>query len=183
MKTFYSFLFIFSATIFAFSSCSADSPLPNMLVSGENGYNYSQSKRAWVKLKKEHGNSYTYTVLELSWTGAGSTTTLEVIKGKIASRSYESYLVSDNDGTKEIIFTYSETGEEIGVHPEGAPASTIDELYKTCISRYLVVHPGANYVYFDTNEEGVMTLCGYVPKGCADDCFKGIHIVDFRWKD
>ena len=152
-------------------------------VEGEHGFNFQESKSAWKKLKKEHGNSYVYTVLEQSWTGHGSETTIEVEKGKVKGRSYIAFTISDEDGSRSITDRYEERSRrEIGSHSLGAPPYTIDDLYSTCISKYLTVDHKANEVFFETNEEGVLMLCGFVPVGCQDDCYRGIRISSFSWK-
>ncbi|MGA9326262.1 MAG: hypothetical protein WBV47_09460, partial [Salegentibacter sp.] len=66
-------------------------------------------------------------------------------------------------------------------HEEGAEALNIDELYDVCISKYLVVSPAENTVYFNTWGEGVISTCGYVPDGCMDDCFIGFEMSHFEW--
>ncbi len=79
------------------------------------------------------------------------------------------------------IESYTETGEEIGSHSEGFDPLLIDELYETCISEYLRVNTGENDVYFNTNEAGIISNCGFVEKGCVDDCFIGFRISEFQW--
>lgn len=170
-------------TLFLMFSCSVETLQENLTIEGEHGYNFRESKAEWDVLKKKNGNSYSYTILEQSWTGAGSETTIIVEKGKVVSRNYIAFVISDEDGHKEITDSYEEKSrKEIGKHSSGAPPHTMDDLYKTCISQYLVVDPDANQVYFETNVEGVMMLCGFVPAGCHDDCYRGIRISHFSWR-
>lgn len=169
--------------LFLMFSCSMDALQENIQIEGEHGYNFRESKAAWDELKRKNGNSYEYTILEQSWTGTGSETTIDVEKGRVIGRYYLAFEISDEDGSKEITDSYEETSKkEIGSHSLGAPPHTIDDLYKTCISEYLIVDPDSNEVYFETNEEGVMILCGFVPIGCQDDCYRGIRISAFSWK-
>lgn len=171
----FTFLLIFS--------CSVDALQENLTLEGEYGFNFRESKAEWDKLKKKNGNSYVYTILEQSWTGHGSETTIEVVKGKVTGRYYIAFEISDEDGSKNITDSYEETlRKDIGKHDAGAPPYTMDDLYRTCISEYLVADPDTNEVYFETNEEGVMMLCGFVPLGCHDDCYRGIRISYFAWK-
>tara|TARA_R110000851_G_scaffold279768_1_gene433063 strand:- start:472 stop:612 length:141 start_codon:yes stop_codon:yes gene_type:complete len=44
-----------------------------------------------------------------------------------------------------------------------------------------VVDKEKNTLYFETEINGIMTLCGFVPNGCADDCYQGISIDSFEW--
>ena len=170
--------------LFLVFSCSMESVRENLLIEGEHGFNFTESKSQWDELKKRNGNSYEYTLLEQSWTGVGSETTITVEKGKVVGRDFVAFVISEEDGTKEITDTYKEESKkEIGTHSLGAPPQSIDDLYKTCVSEYLIADPDSNTVYFDTNEEGIIALCGYVPVGCGDDCFKGIVISHFAWKN
>lgn len=171
-------LLVFSLLLF---SCSTDLYAPNLLVTGENGYNYLQSEKEWKKLKNKHQNSYSYTVGEESFSGFGSETTITVMNGEVVSRKYEAYMISENDGSKEITETYTETEDDLGSHSEGAPPVTLDELYEDCGTEYLMVDPETNTIYFDTNEEGVISLCGHVPELCGDDCFVGFRLTKFEW--
>ncbi len=36
-------------------------------------------------------------------------------------------------------------------------------------------------MYFENKHSEMMPLCGYVPKGCHDDCFEGVTISAFEW--
>lgn len=165
-----------------FISCSIESVRTNVDKEGEHGFSFRESKHQWDKLKAKNGNSYTYTFLEQSFTGAGSETTIEVQKGKVVARHFEAFEILD-DGSRVVLYTYQETSnKELGTHPEGTAVLTMDELYRTCISQYLIADPEANEIYFETNEQGVMMFCGYVPYGCHDDCYIGISLSHFSWK-
>ena len=168
--------------LLTFFSCSIEAVRENLLLEGEYGYNFRESKSQWDKLKREHGNSYEYTLMEQSWTGHGSETTMKVENGKVVARYFEAFIISDEDGSKKITDSYrEESKKEIGSHEEGAPPLSIDDLYKTCLAEYLIFDPGANMVYFETTKDGIIALCGYVPTGCADDCFQGLKISYFSW--
>lgn len=182
MEKLYS-IFVIPITCMLFFSCSVEAMQDKLSIEGEHGYDFRESRTAWKNLKKENGNSYEYMILEQSWTGHGSETTIEVQEGKVRGRYYVAFIISNEDGSKTITDTYEERSKkEIGSHSLGAPPYTIDDLYRTCLSKYLTVDHEANNVFFETNEEGVMMLCGFVPIGCQDDCFKGIRISFFAWK-
>ena len=124
MEKYYTFLLL-PLIFFLFYSCSIDTMQEKLSVEGEHGFNFQESKSAWKKLKKEHGNSYVYTVLEQSWTGHGSETTIEVEKGKVKGRSYIAFTISDEDGSRSITDRYEERSRrEIGSHSLGAPPYT-----------------------------------------------------------
>ncbi|WP_423818695.1 hypothetical protein V5739_14110 [Salinimicrobium sp. TIG7-5_MAKvit] len=181
MKKLY-LIFVLSVT-FVLNSCSVDTMQNRLDVEGEHGYDFRESRAAWKDLKREQGNSYTYTILVQSWTGYGSETTIKVEGGKVKKRYYVAFIISEEDGSRTVTETYEEnTKKELGSHAVGAPAYTIDHLYTTCLSKYLTVDHETNKVFFDTNDDGVMMLCGYMPAGCQDDCFRGIKISEFNWK-
>jgi hypothetical protein len=147
----------------------------------ENEISYKESLNKWNELKNDNGNSYTYQTTFLSWAGFGSTTEFKVIDGKITTRIYHEFRTNDKTGERNIIESYKEDEDTLGSHEKGASLLTIDELYSSCASNYLVVDKDKNTIYFKTNINGLMTLCGFVPNGCADDCYVGISIDSFEW--
>ncbi|MFZ0489894.1 MAG: hypothetical protein WAM00_06610 [Salegentibacter sp.] len=152
-------------------------------IKGDSGISYNDSKVLWEELKTTNGNSYNYTIRFLSFAGFGSNTTITVTEGVVTERRYEAFEQREAEGglIEEIVESYVETGADIGTHEEGAEALNIDELYDVCISKYLVVSPAENTVYFNTWGEGVISTCGYVPDGCMDDCFIGFEMSHFEW--
>lgn len=162
-------------------SCSAELYSPNLLITGNSGYNFVQSQKEWNKLKRRYKESYTYTIFEQSHTGSGSETTIVVKNGEVISREYEYFTVSEDDGTREVTNSFYEEKEELSSHPEGWAPVKMDDLYRDCGAKYLKVDPETHTLYFDTNDEGVIILCGNVPDLCADDCFQGFTISRFEW--
>jgi len=142
-------------------------------------YNYEQSVDLWNELKVKNGNSYIYQRAFTSWTRHGFMTEIKVENGIVTERKYQSFQY--NGKTKIIKKSYVEKGNKIGSHDEGFDAVTIDDLYKTCAAEYLVVDTALNEIYFETNEDGIMTICGYYSKGCADDCYQGVSLFGFKW--
>jgi len=151
------------------------------LIKGQNGLSYNESLNKWTYLKKINGESYTYQTTFLSWAGFGSTTQLKIAEGKVIARIYKEFSTDEQTGQRKITDSYSEVEETLGSHEKGASPMTIDELYNSCASDYLIVDKENNTLYFETNINGLMTLCGFVPNGCADDCFQGISIDSFEW--
>ncbi len=76
---------------------------------------------------------------------------------------------------------WTELDNEIGVHTT-TPASqawTLDQIYVW--ARHLMrKDPQAGRLYLETENQGMISLCGYVPVGCADACFEGIRIHRIR---
>ncbi len=148
---------------------------------GESGLSYNESLSKWAGLKSKNGNTYVYQTTFTSWTGFGSVTELKVIDGIVTSRIYQEFETNETNGQHEIIDSYSETKVDLGIHEKGAKPLTIDELYNTCASEYLIVDEKNNTLYFETELNGLMTMCGFVPNGCMDDCYRGISINSFKW--
>jgi len=176
------YLSVFLFTMFLLSC--ANTNLKTQQISGKSGVSYDDSEEIWKKLKSENEDSYSYTVNSISWSGFGSRTTITVKDGLVSKREYiyfEQVLNEESELEEVEIESYIETGEEIGSNPEGFQPFLIDELYETCISEYLRVNKGENDIYFNTNEAGIISNCGFVEKGCIDDCFKGFRISKFQW--
>ena len=149
-------------------------------VDSEN-ISYKESLQKWEDLKKEKGDSYIYEQKYSSWVGFGHTTQITVKQGVVVSRSYESFKINDN-GEREITKSYTETEKNIGKNEEGAPAITMDQLYKDA-KKHLDVNSKKNTIIFSTFNNGILMTCGYIPKGCADDCFNGVSLSGFTWID
>jgi len=151
---------------------------------GESGLSYNESFSKWNELKKINGNSYIYQTTFVSWAGFGNITELKVEEGIVTSRVYQEFKTNETNGQREISDTYAETKTNLGSHEKGATPLTIDDLYNSCAREYLVVDEKNNTLYFETDKiNGLVTLCGFVPKGCMDDCFRGIKINSFDWID
>lgn len=179
MKNFY--LILLSALVFI--SCSNDENELSILntFKSENGLSYNESIDNWTKLKETNGKSYIYEATFVSWAGFGSVTEIKVEEGNVTSRVYEAFEIDGQSGTRTIVDTYTENSDELGSHESGAKPLTIDELYTSCASDYLIIDQKNNTLYFETDINGTMTLCGFVPNSCVDDCYQGIRISSFIW--
>lgn len=100
------------------------------------------------------------------------------ILGKEYPEDIQVYLIAI-----ETILKYTEEKEALNTHQEGSPAITLDELYDNCAAVYLKADTTKNRITFRVDEAGIVSSCGYTPKNCADDCFKGIHITKIKWLD
>ncbi|APS39263.1 MULTISPECIES: hypothetical protein [Salegentibacter] len=172
--------FLFFLVLF---SCS-ENENNNSAITGESGVSYNESKKVWSELKNINGNSYSYTISFISWSGFGNRTIISVKDGIISKREYLYYeqTYSDEGEMVEVeIKSYTETGEEIGSNSEGFDPLLIDELYQTCLSDYLNINKADNEIYFNTDEAGIISNCGFVETGCVDDCFRGFRISEFNW--
>ncbi len=165
------------------SSCNDNTdPLSNLTqLVGETGFSYMDSYDSWTQLKEQNGNSYKYQTTFTSWAGFGNTTEIMVENGVVTGRAYHEFVINDTTGEYKTMSSYIETSSNLGSNEAGAELMTIDELYSTCASEYLIVKKSENRIYFETDTTGLMTLCGYVPNSCADDCYYGIRIDSFDW--
>ncbi len=186
MKTYLKF---FLGLTLIFTSCEKnddsdknEATIPSSL-KGENRLSYNESLNKWNELKKVNGNSYVYQTTFLSWTGFGSTTELKVVEGKVTTRNYREFNTDEQTGERVTTGSYTENENELGSHEKGAAPFTIDELYNSCARDYFVVDEENNTLHFETDVNGLMTLCGFVPNGCLDDCYQGISIESFDWID
>ncbi|MEM7106388.1 MAG: hypothetical protein AAF502_24890 [Bacteroidota bacterium] len=187
--------FSFLLSILFITACSTsqiwkpEAPLDHAYteVVSEYGFNYMESLGAWEKLKAENGNSYVYRISYASWVGYHNYTEISVRNGKIVSRKYEEFSpgkMVDEDGNSvknPDDITYVENQDQINSNSQGFHAVLFEELYKSCGKDYIIEDPQWNSISFDTNEEGIMTLCGYTPNNCADDCFRGLYVSEFSW--
>lgn len=142
---------------------------------------YTESLAKWEESKKTYNNSYIYTLDYSSYEGNfGYSTTLVIKKGKIEERRYQSYKFKD-DGQKVIDKMWTETKGKVGKNKEGFPAKTMDELYADCGNNYIKVDKSLNQIVFEPDYSGILTMCGYWPNDCEDDCYEGVTISSFSW--
>ena len=178
MKT---YKYILPFFVLLLMSCMQNSELTSL--KGDSDINYKESFAKWNELKKTNGNSYTYQATFSSWTGFGSITEFRIENGKVVSRTYQEFSINDTTGHKETRDIYTETVDDLNSHERGVTPLTIDELYDSCAKDYLIADTDENTLYFNTELNGTMNLCGYVPNNCADDCYHGIRINSFQWID
>nr|WP_321413354.1 hypothetical protein [uncultured Allomuricauda sp.] len=137
---------------------------------------FTLSHRAWENFKETNNNSYRYTVIQSSWVGFSTKTTITVEAGTITERSF---LYTSTEGLSSEIpedeLAWTETNDEIGIHARGAEPLTLDNIYERAETDWLLDRPSATS-YFETMDNGIISICGYVEKNCVDDCFIGIHI-------
>ena len=137
---------------------------------------YDKSYKAWLSFKESSGNSYRYTVTGYSWTGISWQTTISVTNGKITRRAFKYTLpVGSSVNIPPDALEWTEDENEINLHPNGAPAITLDEVYEKARSEWLTKRKNAK-TYFEAKNNDLISSCGYVEDGCADDCFTGIRI-------
>lgn len=143
---------------------------------------YNDSAEAWEINKKTKSNSYSFTINSQSAFGFGSNTIITVINGKVVSREYEGYIITEQ-GQQEIIKTWIENENELGSHEEGAKPITLDEIYTDCKTNILTANEEDNYIVFLAENGDLLSVCSYFPKNCQDDCSIGYRISDIQLID
>lgn len=138
---------------------------------------FEKSQKAWANFKESTDNSYKYKVVGGSWVGYAWETGITVVKGKITQRHFKYTTtngLSDDVPVSELEWT--EVGNEIGIHKFAvALPLTLDEIYDKAEQEWLIKRKDTK-TYFETENNGLISTCGFVENGCADDCFIGIHI-------
>lgn len=152
--------------------------------SEDNTVRYNNSLAQWEQDKKDHNNSYQFSMMYSSSEGNFSyTTTMIVTQGLITSRKYEEYTYeADNEGNwkPKPGITWIEDKSQIGTHKEGFKAQTFDDLYANCPD-FINADLDKYYIFFDVGYDGLMVTCGTSEIDCVDDCFDGISISSFEW--
>lgn len=138
---------------------------------------FDRSYAAWQTFKKTSGNSYRYEVVWASWAGIQRSTTITVKDGIVVERIYKQTYRESWDPNAPLQETgFTEEEGEINSHEEGAPGITMDEVYQKAKNHWLKKRPDVK-VIFETKNDGMISTCGFIPDGCADDCFNGITIA------
>lgn len=177
-------LWLISLLIIAISPIKAQAPMTH----GDSlRADFEQSLQQWKMLKTQHNDSYEYVVSWQSAFGFGHITTITVREGQVISRKYEErnspdYLQPEDD-TFEEEFAEESTNSDTLLHPkdDGFRGITLDEVYRECEEIHLQQNEQENWLYFTTDEAGILKVCSSVPFGCEDDCSEGVYISKFRW--
>ena len=138
------------------------------------------SRDTWRSFKKVNGNTYYYVVSASSWLGFSSKTTIFVVNGVVTKRAYESFMVDGAPGQVKPLQSWTEDKTTLNQHPEGAESITLDQVYDKAKNDWLKVDKKENDIYFEIENSGMISLAGYTPKNCADDCLRGIRIVEIK---
>lgn len=152
--------------LFLTVSCSKDELRSDL----ENSYDN------WEDFKKANNNSYFYNATTSSWAGFSTETTIVVKNGVVTEKIYKMYTINGSNGVKTLTASWSEDTPSLGSHQQGAETLTIDQIYEKAKNVWLKADKEINTIYFEEKNSGMISKCGYVPKGCMDDCFIGIEI-------
>lgn len=143
---------------------------------------YDKSYTAWLDFKSSSHNSYTYTANSGSVFGGYYVETKFTVKdGTITMREFQSGNYKPNTNDLIITKTWTENSSSLNTHGnEGHELLTLDQIYNKAKTVWLKADPKQNDVYFESKNNGLISLAGFVPKGCQDDCFNGIIIKNIN---
>ncbi len=159
--------------IFIFASCKKEAATDSIVTDIHDSYHQFE------KFKASSKNNYVYTVSTSSWVGYSTITKIQVKNGIVVGRIFTS-TIRGNDGALKTFATWNEGTSDLNSNQEGAASLTLDEVYHKAKNEWLKVDKSANQIYFEAKNNGLISNCGYVPNGCADDCFFGIRITEIK---
>ncbi|MBI2282229.1 MAG: hypothetical protein HYU71_00810 [Bacteroidetes bacterium] len=137
---------------------------------------FEKSEQLWNTYKNSIDNSYSYITYSGSVFGGHSETQITVQNGKVTGRFFISGVYQQNASQLVIKETWTEDLATLNTHINGAKSLTLDEIYRKASKEWLNVDTKTNDIYFSTDTMGFIASCGYVAKGCQDDCFTGVYI-------
>ena len=137
----------------------------------------NESLPKWQAAKKACSGNYEYTVRFASWVGFGNETTIVVRDNKIVERRYRSWSAPNREpvppggeAPKPEGESWTEKGDELGSHKQGAPLKTVDDLYVDAAKSLDADRDPANTrYYFRADKAGLMLACFYQDTRIADD--------------
>lgn len=138
--------------------------------------NFENSYKDWLSFKATSGNSYSYMVTQGSVFGPAWQTTITVSNGKVTQRHFKYTSTEGMINVPPEVLEWTENETEISSHTSAAAALTLDQIYDKARNEWLIKRKNAE-AYLETNNNGLISSCGYVEDGCVDDCFRGIHIA------
>ncbi len=143
---------------------------------------YDKSYVAWLNFKSSSHNSYTYTACSGSvFGGYYVETKFTVQNGTIAMREFQSGNYKPNTHDLIITKTWTENRSSLNTHGnEGHELLTLDQIYSKAKTVWLKADLKQNDIYFESKNNDLISLAGFVPKGCQDDCFNGIIIKNIN---
>ena len=137
---------------------------------------FEKSKQVWNTYKNSINNSYSYITYHSSVFGSYAETKIIVQDGTVIGRIFKAGVYLQNTSQLDVRESWTETISDLNTHTNGAKTLTLDDIYQKAPKEWLNVDAKMNHVYFTTDTNGFIASCGYVPKGCMDDCFSGVQI-------
>ncbi|TCI91825.1 hypothetical protein [Tenacibaculum sp. M341] len=136
---------------------------------------FETSFKSWRSFKKQSKNAYKYVVKNSSWIGLSWETTITVEDGIVIQRVFKYTEIDPSINIDQDDLEWVEEGNDIGTHNNGASPITLDEIYAEAENNWLKDRDDV-IIYFETENNGMISICGYTNKQCSDDCFIGVTI-------
>lgn len=132
----------------------------------------AESRQKWTDFVEKSGGTYAYEVSNSSFTGARWTTTITVRDGKVVERSYAVYGPPQpmvGFPAPKPMRSWTEVGEKIGSHAEGAPPRTVEAMYDAAKALLAEDLEDSERLYLRFNDQGILSSCFVVDTRIADD--------------
>ena len=134
--------------------------------------------KAWEAAKAKCKGNYSYKVGFQSFVGFGHETTIVVKNNKVTERHYRTFnrrrpIAPPRPGggapAQPKTISWVEKGEAIGTNKRGAPAKTLDELYKVALETAQKPLKQFERRYIRSDKQGLLVSCYIRDRRIADD--------------
>lgn len=134
------------------------------------------ASRELIKQQLLSHRSYSLVSRDSSASGVSWSYELDVTDNQVVARRYQQW---DSDGAR--MESWSELGDDVGAHQSG-PRDNLDKLYDQCLEKVLSQPSEQNDFFVTIGQDGTLSTCVFVPKGCQDDCSQGVVIDEVSWR-
>ncbi|MBT5845109.1 MAG: protease inhibitor I42 family protein [Verrucomicrobiales bacterium] len=134
--------------------------------------------KAWERAKVKSNGNYSYKIGFQSWVGFGHETTIVVRNNKVAERHFRTFnrarpIAPPRPGggapAQPKTISWVETGKAIGTNKGGAPAKTLDELYKIALETAQKPLKQFERRSIRSDKQGLLVSCYIMDRRIADD--------------
>ena len=134
--------------------------------------------KVWEGAKVKSKGNYSYKIGFQSWVGFGHETTIVVRNNKVAERHFRTFnrarpIAPPRPGgrapAQPKTISWVETGKAIGTNKGGAPAKTLDELYKIALETAQKQLKQFERRYIRSDKQGLLVSCYIMDRRIADD--------------
>jgi len=151
------------------------------LFAQEDAAKLETSLKSWQQAKAQCKGNYTYQVRWSSFAGVGGETVIVVRGNQVTERRYQEFASPQAPVAGAKPAGWTEKGDDIGSHKQGAAAKTLDELYEEAakiVKAELAPHEKR---YVRLNEDGLLLACFSVDTRIADDApIQGVRITSIE---
>lgn len=153
------------------------------IVTGNSYFGYSWETKLTIKSGKVVKREFYFTAFEsvqLPANGWTSNELDEILKKK--GKEFEEQLKKEGITLLEFLqWTENENnlgklGSKVGY---ASQIRTLDEIYKLTETDWIIKRKNAK-LYFETKNNGMISLAGYVEDNCQDGCFNGVNIKSIQ---